>query len=67
MLHRVLISHDAGWYKPDEPNGGDLKGYTGIFKELLPLLRKKGFTEADIEQILVKNPAEAFAISIRKS
>jgi len=63
LLHRVLISHDAGWYKPGEPEGGKFTGYTNIFTQLLPLLKNKGFTETDIEQLLVKNPAEAFAIS----
>lgn len=63
LLHRVLISHDAGWYKPGEPEGGKFTGYTNIFTQLLPLLKNKGFTKTDIEQLLVKNPAEAFAIS----
>ncbi|RFS16337.1 phosphotriesterase [Emticicia sp. C21] len=67
VLNRLLISHDAGWYKPDEPNGGDFKGYTNIFKELMPLLKQKGFTDADFEQILVHNPADAFAIRVRKN
>ncbi len=67
VLNRLLISHDGGWYKPDEPNGGDFKGYTNIFKELMPLLKQKGFTEDDFEQILVRNPAEAFAIRVRKA
>ncbi|GAB3524314.1 phosphotriesterase family protein [Emticicia fontis] len=67
VLNHLLISHDAGWYKPDEPNGGDFKGYTNIFKELMPLLKQKGFTDADFEQILVRNPAEAFAIRVRKA
>jgi phosphotriesterase-related protein len=67
VLNRLLISHDAGWYKPDEPDGGDFKGYTNIFQELIPLLKQKGFTDADFEQILVRNPAEAFAIRVRKA
>lgn len=67
VLNRLLISHDGGWYKPDEPDSGDFRGYTNIFKEVMPLLKQKGFTDADFEQILVKNPAEAFAIRVRKS
>jgi phosphotriesterase-related protein len=65
LLHRVLISHDAGWYKPEEPDGGKFTGFTNIFTQLMPLLDKKGFTPADYEQLLVKNPASAFAISIK--
>lgn len=66
LLHRVLISHDAGWYKPDEPEG-EYKGYTNIFKELVPRLVKRGFTENDVDQLLVKNPADAFSIRVRRN
>ena len=65
LLHRVLISHDAGWYKPDEPNG-EFKGYTNIFTELIPRLAQKGFTTEDIDQLLIKNPAEAMGMRVRK-
>jgi len=65
LLHRVLISHDAGWYKPDEPEA-DFVGYTAIFEKLMPILHKKGFTKRDFEQLLEKNPAEAFQIIVRK-
>ena len=67
LLNKVLISHDAGWYKPGEKDGGNFTGYTNIFTELIPLLKKKGFTDDDIQQLLVKNPAEAFAIRVRKA
>ncbi len=62
LLHRVLISHDAGWYKPGEPDGGTFTGYTNIFTKLIPLLKNKGFTDSDVEQLLIQNPAKAFAI-----
>jgi phosphotriesterase-related protein len=65
-LHRVLISHDAGWFDPEKPNGGEFKGYTPIFEKVIPALEKKGFSSKEIEQLLVKNPAEAFAIRVRK-
>ena len=66
LLNRVLISHDAGWYKPGEKNGGNFTGFTNIFTQLLPLLKKRGFTETDINQLLIGNPAEAFAVRVRK-
>jgi phosphotriesterase-related protein len=66
LLNKVLISHDAGWYKPDEKDGGSFTGFTNIFTQLFPILQKKGFTENDITQLLIKNPAEAFAPRIRK-
>ncbi|MBP6795952.1 MAG: hypothetical protein KA143_12895 [Saprospiraceae bacterium] len=65
-LQRVLISHDAGWYDPEKPEGGEFKGYTAIFEKLIPSLAKKGFKTWDIENLLVKNPAEAFSIRVRK-
>jgi phosphotriesterase-related protein len=67
LLGRVLISHDAGWYKPGEASGREFKGYTNIFNELLPRLRQKGFSESDFDTLLLTNPAEAMSIRIRKS
>jgi len=67
LLNKVLISHDAGWYKPGEKDGGKFTGYTNIFTVLIPLLKEKGFTDSDILQLLVKNPLEAFAIRVRSS
>lgn len=64
-LNRVLISHDAGWYKPGEPGGGSITGYTDIFTKLVPILRTKGFNNNELRQLLVKNPAEAFGIKVR--
>ena len=61
LLHRVLISHDAGWYKPDEPHA-PFKGFTAIFTELFPRLEKMGFTRKELEQLLVDNPAVALSI-----
>ena len=66
LLNKVLISHDAGWYKPGEKDGGSFTGFTNIFTQLFPILQKKGFKENDINQLLVKNPAEAFSTRIRK-
>ncbi|HBF95233.1 MAG TPA: aryldialkylphosphatase, partial [Porphyromonadaceae bacterium] len=28
LLHKVLLSHDAGWYDPAKPGGGEVRGYT---------------------------------------
>ena len=66
LLNKVLISHDAGWYKPGEENGGQFRGFTTIPDKLVPLLLAKGFTEADINQLLVKNPIQVFTIKKRK-
>ena len=62
LLGKVLISHDAGWYKPDEENGGDFRGYTDIFEHLLPAFTELGFSEEEMNRLLVENPREAFSI-----
>lgn len=65
LIHRLLISHDAGWYSPGKEHGGNFRGYTGLFEQLIPLLKEKGCTDEDIEQILVINPGKAFSISMK--
>lgn len=65
LLHRVLISHDAGWYQPGEPEGGKFIGFTNIFTKLIPLLKQKGFTATDVDQLLVKNPGAAFTTGVK--
>lgn len=67
FIKQILLSHDAGWYKPGEPNGGTFRGYTTISDKLLPLLKQKGFSEFDTKQVMLTNPASAFTIRIRKS
>ncbi|MDA0347681.1 MAG: phosphotriesterase [Verrucomicrobia bacterium] len=66
LLHRVLISHDAGWYRPGEPDGGSFRPYTAISEKLIPKLQSMGFNQADLDQLLVENPSRAFAIQIRR-
>ncbi|WP_031529172.1 phosphotriesterase family protein [Dyadobacter crusticola] len=66
LLSQVLISHDAGWYQPGEPDGGKFRGYTVISDQLVPALNQKGFSEKDIAQLLIRNPANAFAIKVRR-
>ncbi|MDQ1296465.1 MAG: Aryldialkylphosphatase, partial [Bacteroidota bacterium] len=67
LLNKVLLSHDSGWYQPGKPGGGKINGYTDIFDYLIPELKRRGFTAADIDQIMSKNPAEAFKINIRRT
>jgi len=67
VLHKVLISHDAGWYNPGQENGGDYRGYTDIFEFLIPALKRNGFSQEDIDLLLIKNPQTAYAVNIRKS
>ncbi len=66
LLHKVFISHDAGWYDPEQENGGDYRGYADIFENLIPSLKENGFSQEDIDLLLIHNPQKAYAVNIRK-
>lgn len=66
LLSHVLLSHDAGWYRPGQPEGGEFRGFTALFRDLIPALRKEGFSESEISQLTVLNPAKAFTIGVRR-
>lgn len=66
LLHKILISHDAGWYHLGYENGGSFRGFTTVFTHLVPELKKQGFSEEEINQVFVKNPAAALSISVKK-
>jgi phosphotriesterase-related protein len=61
-MNRLLVSHDAGWYRPGEPLGGSFRGFDTVYTGLVPALRKVGWTEGDLRQLLVANPAAAFTV-----
>jgi predicted metal-dependent phosphotriesterase family hydrolase len=66
LLHRVLLSHDSGWYHVGEPNGGNYNDYNTIMDKLIPALKETEFTEADIRLLFTSNPAKTFAVNIRR-
>lgn len=65
-LDQVLISHDAGFYEAGNENGGDFRGYTDIFDSLIPELKERDFSDEEINQLIVKNPQNAYGIRVRK-
>jgi phosphotriesterase-related protein len=65
-LEKILVSHDAGWYDPSKSDGGEIRGYSVLFRKLIPALEQAGFAEQEIEQIIQKNPMNAFATGIKK-
>lgn len=65
QLDRVLLSHDAGWFDPAMTQGGTFRPYDLLFTQFLPQLRTAGFSEDDIHQLLVLNPARAYAVTPR--
>lgn len=66
VLHRVLVSHDAGWYSVGEEGGGDFRGFTTLFDTFLPALQGAGFSDEEVNQVIVENTADAFWIRIRE-
>ncbi|NQU87660.1 MAG: phosphotriesterase, partial [Mariniphaga sp.] len=66
LLNKVLLSHDSGWFDPAKPEGGDFKGFMLIENLLIPELKENGFTQDNIDQILINNPTEVFTVKVRK-
>jgi phosphotriesterase-related protein len=61
LLGRVLVSHDAGWYRVGEPGGGDFRPFDTMFTTFIPALEAAGITKAEVRQLLVENPRRVFA------
>lgn len=66
LIHRTLISQDAGWYNVGEPGGGQFRNYEVLFALFIPALKKAGVTEAQIRQLLIENPRNALHTQVRK-
>lgn len=58
---RVLLSHDAGWYQPGQPNGGTQKPFTYLLGSFVQKLRTSGMDDATIRMLTEENPIRAFA------
>lgn len=65
VLHKVLLSHDAGWYQPGEPDGGTFRGFSDLDNYLVPALEKEGIAQFDLFMLFFDNPANAFMIRKR--
>jgi predicted metal-dependent phosphotriesterase family hydrolase len=61
LLHKVLLSHDGNSF-----NGKDqLRGYKAVITHLVPALKENGFSDDEINQLLVLNPKNAFRVEVR--
>lgn len=65
LLHRLLLSHDAGWYWVGEPRGGRQRPFTPLLTDLVPALRKAGLSDAEVRQLIEINPQTAYSIAVR--
>jgi phosphotriesterase-related protein len=64
LIDHLLLSHDAGWYNPGDPNGlpeHGYRGYTALTRDFIPALSQRGVSEDQIRRITINNPAQAFA------
>ena len=59
LLGRVLVSHDAGWYRVGEAGGGQFRPYDTLFTRFVPALTAAGVTRDEVSQLLVDNPRQA--------
>lgn len=63
---RILLSHDAGWYDPSQPDGqpeeGGIRGFTALVEDFIPALHARGVTDELVHLLTVTNPARAFAL-----
>jgi phosphotriesterase-related protein len=59
--HRLLLSHDRGWFDPAQPGGGTPKPYTHLSEVVLPMLRAAGVDAATIVRLTHDNPFDAYA------
>lgn len=70
LLERLLLSHDDGWSVEDSGeqleltlfNNGNPEPYSTIENSLLPRLKTLGYTDLEIQQLLVINPSKALGI-----
>lgn len=61
LAHRILLSMDSGWYHPRYAGGGEVRGYTRMFEELMPRLAEAGVEDRMVRTITCENVFEAFA------
>ena len=59
-LGQIVISHDICYLTRLTKFGGH--GYAHIFKNVLPLMRERGFTEAEIAAIMVETPRRLLTV-----
>lgn len=70
LLDQTLISQDAYWSVLSEDGTVGFKRfgspYTAILDVLVPKLLENGFTQEEIDQLLITNPAKAYTIEVCK-
>lgn len=60
--NRILVSQDAGWYNPGQPDGGQKRGYAALTRQFIPKMKAAGFHDRLVEKLTRENPFRAFAV-----
>jgi phosphotriesterase-related protein len=63
-LENIMLSHDGNTF----PYGGKASRlYETLFRELIPAMRKDGFTEPEIQRLTVENPRLVLTFGVRRN
>jgi predicted metal-dependent phosphotriesterase family hydrolase len=71
LLNKVLISQDEGFAVVENGSRFELfnkentSPYTSVLSKLKPALKKEGFSDEELQLIMVSNPADAFKIELK--
>ncbi|HEX9841967.1 MAG TPA: aryldialkylphosphatase, partial [bacterium] len=58
---QLLVAHDVCHKHRLRKYGGD--GYSHLLENVVPMMRRKGMSDADIEALFVHNPARIMAFA----
>lgn len=64
-IDQILISHDAGWFEPNKPDGGEHRSYTVYFTHLLDRVAEAGLSREDLLRVSTVNAANAMVLRKR--
>jgi phosphotriesterase-related protein len=62
MKDQILLSHDRGWFHVGERNGGEIKPYTYLFTDFIPMMLDEGIPKDTIDLITRVNPGKAYTV-----
>jgi predicted metal-dependent phosphotriesterase family hydrolase len=63
LLHKILLSHDGDLF----PFESEMRKCEAIMVRLIPALLNAGYTNAEVNQLMIQNPREAFRIKVRRA
>ena len=60
--NQLLLSQDSGWYHVGEKGGGNIRPYSYLVRNFIPLMLESGFSRKLVDKILIENPAHALQL-----